>query len=102
MFGGWTGIDLSTYDDDTDFRFVKMPAVQSMIDHWMETVPGTKRLKWTNSRIAEYLNLGRGSPIYMGSICIILLIRGCLRILLSLCYRNLGRGDCFGRRWNMR
>ncbi|KAF4634401.1 hypothetical protein G7Y89_g3710 [Cudoniella acicularis] len=33
MFGGWTGIDLSTYSDDEDFRFVKMPAVQSMIYH---------------------------------------------------------------------
>jgi hypothetical protein len=33
MFGGWTGIDLSTYDDDMDFRFVKMTAVKSMIDH---------------------------------------------------------------------
>jgi alkanesulfonate monooxygenase SsuD/methylene tetrahydromethanopterin reductase-like flavin-dependent oxidoreductase (luciferase family) len=52
------GIDLSTYSNDEDFRFVKMPAVQSMIDHWTETVPGTKDLKWTKSRVSEYLNLG--------------------------------------------
>lgn len=47
MFGGWTGIDLSKYSDD-----------ESMIDHWTETVPGTKDLKWTKSRVSEYLNLG--------------------------------------------
>ncbi|KAE9365461.1 hypothetical protein N431DRAFT_101137 [Stipitochalara longipes BDJ] len=45
MFGGWTGIDLLMCDDDVDFRFVKMPAVQSMIYYWTETVPGTKVLK---------------------------------------------------------
>jgi alkanesulfonate monooxygenase SsuD/methylene tetrahydromethanopterin reductase-like flavin-dependent oxidoreductase (luciferase family) len=44
--------------DDEDFRFVKMPAVQSMIGHWTKTVPGPKDLKWTKSRVAEYLNLG--------------------------------------------
>lgn len=32
LFGGWSGIDLSTYGDDEDFRFVKLPAVQSMVN----------------------------------------------------------------------
>jgi hypothetical protein len=44
-----------------------MPAVQSMIDHWTETVPGTKGLKWTKSRIAGYLNLGGIAGKIVGS-----------------------------------
>ena len=27
LFGGWTGIDLSTYTDDEDFRFVQLSAI---------------------------------------------------------------------------
>ena len=46
---------------------LKIPAVQSMIDHWTETVPGTKGLKWTKSRIAEYLNLGGIAGKIVGS-----------------------------------
>lgn len=42
LFGGWTGIDLSTYSDDEDFRFVGLPAVQSMVNRWGETVPGSE------------------------------------------------------------
>lgn len=58
LFGGWTGIDLSTYSDDEDFRFVKLPAVQSMVQRWSETVPGTEGLKWTKNRIADFILLG--------------------------------------------
>ena len=58
LFGGWTGIDLSTYSDDEDFRFVKLPAVQSMVQRWSGTVPGSEGLKWTKSRIADYILLG--------------------------------------------
>ena len=58
LFGGWTGIDLSTYGEDEDFRFVKLPAVQSMVQRWSETVPGTEGLKWTKGRIAEFILLG--------------------------------------------
>jgi alkanesulfonate monooxygenase SsuD/methylene tetrahydromethanopterin reductase-like flavin-dependent oxidoreductase (luciferase family) len=32
LFGGWTGIDLSTYSDEEDFRFVKLPAIQSIVN----------------------------------------------------------------------
>ncbi len=38
-----------------------------MIDHWMETVTGTKGLKCTNSRIAEYLNCGEIAGKIVGS-----------------------------------
>ena len=58
LFGGWTGYDLSSYTDDEDFRFVKAPAIQSIVNHWAETVPGTDNAPWTKARIAEYLTLG--------------------------------------------
>ena len=58
LFGGWTGIDLSTYSDEEDFRFVKMPAIQSIVNGWADTVPGSENLKWNKNRIAQYLLLG--------------------------------------------
>ncbi|KAE9372899.1 xenobiotic compound monooxygenase, DszA family [Stipitochalara longipes BDJ] len=55
LFGGWTGIDLSTYDDDEDFRFVKLPAIQSIVKYWSEIVPGSGGQKWTRSTIVAVL-----------------------------------------------
>jgi hypothetical protein len=56
LFGGWTGIDLSTYSDDEDFRFAKLPAIQSIVDSWSKTVPGSGGKKWTKSTIAGMLS----------------------------------------------
>lgn len=67
LFGGWTGVDLSTYTDDEDFRFVKVPAIQSIIGRWSDTVPGSENLKWNKSRIAEYLTLGGMMAKIVGS-----------------------------------
>ena len=58
LFGGWTGQDLSGFDDDEDFRFTEAPRVQSIVRHWSSTVPGTENLPWTKRRIAEYLSVG--------------------------------------------
>ena len=65
--GGWTGVDLSTYTDDEDFRFVKLPMIQSIIGGWADTVPGSKDLKWNKARIAEYLILGGMNAKVVGS-----------------------------------
>ena len=67
LFGGWTGIDLSSYSDDEDFRFVGLPAIQSIVNSWSSTVPGSENLPWTKSRIAEYLLLGGMSAKIVGS-----------------------------------
>lgn len=67
LFGGWTGVDLSTYTDDEDFRFIGKPAIQSIIDRWSSTVPGSAGLKWTKSRIADYLTLGGMMPTIVGN-----------------------------------
>lgn len=67
LFGGWTGIDLSTYSDDEDFRFVGLPAIQSIVNGWASTVPGSDNLPWNKSRIAEYLMLGGMHAKIVGS-----------------------------------
>ncbi|KAH8815996.1 alkanesulfonate monooxygenase [Xylogone sp. PMI_703] len=67
LFGGWTGIDLSSHTDDEDFRFSKLPAIHSIVNGWSETVPGSKDLKWNKSRIAEYLILGGMGAKLVGS-----------------------------------
>jgi alkanesulfonate monooxygenase SsuD/methylene tetrahydromethanopterin reductase-like flavin-dependent oxidoreductase (luciferase family) len=67
LFGGWTGIDLSTYSDDEDFRFVKMPMIQSIVNGWADTVPGSENLKWNKARIADYLLLGGMNAKIVGS-----------------------------------
>lgn len=67
LFGGWTGYDLSTYTDDEDFRFVKAPAIQSIVNGWAATVPGTDNAPWTKARIAEYLVLGGMNAKIVGS-----------------------------------
>lgn len=58
LFGGWTGTDLSTYQEDQDFRFVDKPAVRSLVHRWASTVPGSEGKAWTKSTIAEFLLLG--------------------------------------------
>ncbi len=58
LFGGWTGVDLSSYGDDDDFRFSDSPRLQSMVRRWAATVPGTDNLPWTKRRIVEYLSVG--------------------------------------------
>jgi hypothetical protein len=58
LFGGWTGIDISKYSDDEDFRFIGLPVVHSVVSGWAATVPGGDKLKWNKSRIVDYLMLG--------------------------------------------
>jgi FMN-dependent oxidoreductase (nitrilotriacetate monooxygenase family) len=68
LFGGWSGIDLSTYSDDEDFRFAESKAIQSMVNHWAKTVPGKEGdVKWTKSRIAEHLLMGGNGARVIGS-----------------------------------
>ncbi|CAI7607446.1 unnamed protein product [Penicillium crustosum] len=54
LFGGWTGIDLSSYADDEDFRFSESPRVQSIVRRWSATVP-------------EYISVGGLQPKVVGS-----------------------------------
>ena len=67
LFGGWTGVDLSGYTDDEDFRFTDSPRLQSIIRRWSDTVPGTDNLPWTKRRIVEYLSIGGLGAKVVGS-----------------------------------
>lgn len=67
LFGGWSGYDLSKWDDDQDFRFVEQPAVRSMVNHWASTVPGTEGRKWDKKAISEYLCMGGNGVKIIGS-----------------------------------
>jgi FMN-dependent oxidoreductase (nitrilotriacetate monooxygenase family) len=67
LFGGWTGIDLSTYSDDEDFRFSDSPRVQSVVRRFSSTVPGTENLPWTKRRIVEYISVGGLQAKVVGS-----------------------------------
>ena len=67
LFGGWTGIDLSPYPDDEDFRLNESPVVQSLVRRWSSTVPGTDNLPWTKKRVVEYLGIGGSQTKLIGS-----------------------------------
>ncbi|KAI9694338.1 MAG: hypothetical protein M1820_008986 [Bogoriella megaspora] len=67
LFGGWTGIDLSKYSDDEDFKLSSVPSVRGIVNRWAETVPGSDNLKWTKARIVDYLLLGGMMPKIIGS-----------------------------------
>lgn len=67
LFGGWTGTDLSTFSEDEDFRFTGPGAIQSLVNTWTATVPGTAGLKWTKTRVAQEIALGGPHARAIGS-----------------------------------
>lgn len=67
LFGGWSGYDLSKYDDEQDFRFVEAPAVRSMVNHWAKSVPGAEDKKWNKRTISEWLLAGGNGAKIVGS-----------------------------------
>lgn len=56
LFGGWTGIDLSTYDDDEELRHVESNAIRSAVEGWAKASPGVKR--WTKAAVAKHIQVG--------------------------------------------
>ncbi|KAF4628446.1 hypothetical protein G7Y89_g9712 [Cudoniella acicularis] len=67
LFGGWTGHDLSKYGEDDDFRFSGSGAIQSMVNTWSATVPGTEGVKWTRRRVLQELAVGGAHARAIGS-----------------------------------
>ncbi|OKL64193.1 hypothetical protein UA08_01009 [Talaromyces atroroseus] len=67
LFGGWTGADLSHYEDDEDFSFTTLSGIQSLIQSWSRTIPNSNGLKWTKRRILQELALGGVHPRAIGS-----------------------------------
>ena len=67
LFGGWTGADLSKFEDDEDFAFAAVAGIQSLIQSWSKTIPNSNGLKWTKRRILQELSLGGVHPRAIGS-----------------------------------
>lgn len=67
LFGGWTGTDLSKFSDDEDFRFTGPGAIQSLVNTWTATVPGTEGVKWTKKRVAQEIAIGGPHARAIGS-----------------------------------
>jgi len=56
LFGGWTGIDLSKYDDDEELRHVESNAIRSAVESWSKASPGVA--KWTKATVAQHITVG--------------------------------------------
>jgi len=56
LFGGWTGIDLSQYDDDQELRHVESNAIRSAVESWSKSSPTVK--KWTKETVAKHITVG--------------------------------------------
>ena len=68
LFGGWTGIDLSKFSDDEDFKMSEQPAVRSLVNRWSDTVPGSEGLTWNKKRVADFLLVGGMMPKIVGGV----------------------------------
>lgn len=66
LFGGWTGIDLSKFSEDEDFKMSEQPAVRSLVNRWSDTVPGSEGLTWNKARVADFLLVGGMMPKIVG------------------------------------
>lgn len=68
LFGGWTGIDLSKFDDDEDFRVSGPGLVQGLIASWSDTAPESSGGgNWTKRRMAREFAIGGVHPRTVGS-----------------------------------
>ncbi|KAK1233024.1 hypothetical protein PQX77_003827 [Marasmius sp. AFHP31] len=66
LFGGWTGIDLSSVDDDDELR--NLPegnAIKSAVEGFARQDPTVP--KWTKRVVADQIKLGGLGPIVVGS-----------------------------------
>ncbi|KAH8894674.1 Nitrilotriacetate monooxygenase component A/pristinamycin IIA synthase subunit A [Thozetella sp. PMI_491] len=66
LFGGWTGIDISSYGDDEDFNFNDSEKLRPLLRRWSPIVPGTDNLPWTKRRLIKYITVGGLQPKIVG------------------------------------
>jgi FMN-dependent oxidoreductase (nitrilotriacetate monooxygenase family) len=64
LLGGWTGVDLSTYDLDQPFGFVESNAAQSMVEVFSAADPNRV---WTVREMAEWCGIGGRGGLVAGS-----------------------------------
>ncbi|SJM64560.1 LLM class flavin-dependent oxidoreductase [Gulosibacter sp. 10] len=63
-FGGWTGIDLSTYDLDQPLESIETKGVQSIVDMFSKADPNRE---WTPREIVDFLSIGGTGSTIVGS-----------------------------------
>ncbi|KAF2147665.1 hypothetical protein K461DRAFT_298287 [Myriangium duriaei CBS 260.36] len=56
LFGGWTGIDLATYEDDQELRHVESKAIRSAGEGWAKA--SSEASKWTKATVADHVKVG--------------------------------------------
>lgn len=65
LFGGWTGIDLNTFDDDQELREVESNAIRSAVEAWSKASPSVP--KWTKHTVAKHITIGGLGATVTGS-----------------------------------
>lgn len=64
FYGGWSGLDLSTFAPDEELRYVDTNAARSALSIFTTADPNKS---WTPSSIADYLGIGGIGPVFVGS-----------------------------------
>lgn len=64
LYGGWSGLDLSTLDPDEPLRYVETDAVRSAVSAFSDADPDRE---WTTRQIAEWVSVGGMGPVIVGS-----------------------------------
>ncbi len=64
LYGGYSGIDFSGYDLDTQVDYVESDAIQTFVECFSILDPDRT---WTLRQIAEFLGIGGFAPIIVGS-----------------------------------
>lgn len=64
LFGGYTGVDFSSYDLDATLDYFESNAIQTFVEGFTKDDPDRQ---WTLREIAEFLGVGGFAPIEIGS-----------------------------------
>jgi FMN-dependent oxidoreductase (nitrilotriacetate monooxygenase family) len=63
LYGGWSGLDLSTYDPDEPLAYVETEAVRSAVSAFSDADPDRV---WTPREIARWVSIGGMGPVIVG------------------------------------
>ena len=64
LYGGWSGLDLSTMDPDEPLRYAETEAVRSAVEAFTTVDPDRD---WTPRDIAEWVGIGGMGVVVVGS-----------------------------------
>ncbi|MFP5020662.1 LLM class flavin-dependent oxidoreductase [Pseudonocardia phyllosphaerae] len=63
LYGGWSGLDLSTLDPDEPLRFAETDAIRSAVEQFTTADPTRE---WTPRDIAEHIGIGGMGAVVVG------------------------------------